>query len=133
MHIALKILMHVFDDSKDISVIGTGADELCSGQNSVKELFLNNFAEATAKRFEWLWSKFTIYNENAVVAMSLIIHLEYQGNNLQIPIRWSVVLRKTERWYGFIDMHLHLLSTKMKGKHTLKKRRLVYRVQLFAC
>ena len=45
-------LMHVFEDCDDISVIGTGADELCVGRGSVKVLFLRNFAEATANEFE---------------------------------------------------------------------------------
>lgn len=100
-------LMHVFEDSDNISVIGTGADELCEGRNAVKELFLRNFAEATANEFEWQWSKITISNKHAVVAISLVIHLEYQGNNLEIPIRWSVVLRKTDRW---VWLHRHASS-----------------------
>ncbi|WOH36379.1 nuclear transport factor 2 family protein [Thalassotalea fonticola] len=100
-------LMEVFDDSNNISVIGTGADELCTGRDSVRELFIRNFAEATANEFEWLWSNIIISNNYAVVAIALVIHLEYQGNNLEIPIRWSVALRKTERW---VWLHRHASS-----------------------
>ena len=45
-------LMRVFDNNDNISVIGTGADELCVGRAAVKELFLRIFGEATANRFE---------------------------------------------------------------------------------
>jgi len=100
-------LMQVFEDSDDISVIGTGADELCAGRDSVKKLFLRNFAEATANKFEWQWSKMTISNEHAVVAIALIIHIEYQGNNIEIPIRWSVALKKINRW---VWQHRHASS-----------------------
>jgi len=103
----IDALMHVFEDCDDISVIGTGADELCVGRSSVKSLFLRNFAEATANEFEWQWSKINIFTDYAVVAISLIIHLEYQGNQLEIPIRWSVALRKTDRW---VWLHRHASS-----------------------
>jgi len=103
----IESLMHVFEDSDDISVIGTGADELCEGRGAVKDLFLRNFAEATANEFEWQWSTINISNDYAVVAIALTIHLEYQGNTLEIPIRWSVALRKTHRW---VWLHRHASS-----------------------
>jgi len=100
-------LMHVFEDSDNISVIGTGADELCSGNSAVRELFNRNFAEATANKFEWLWSHIIISNNHAVIAISLVIHLEYQSSHLEIPIRWSVALKKTNRW---VWLHRHASS-----------------------
>jgi len=100
-------LMHVFEDSDNISVIGTGADELCSGKSAVRELFRRNFAEATANKFEWQWSNIIISNNHAVIAISLIIHLEYQGSHLEIPIRWSIALKKTDRW---VWLHRHASS-----------------------
>jgi len=112
----IDALMYVFEDCDDISVIGTGADELCIGRNAVKELFLRNFAEATANEFEWQWSKITISQNYAVVAISLVIHLEYQGRELEIPIRWSVALRKTDRW---VWLHRHAsspASNQVKGQ-----------------
>ena len=48
-------LMALFDDGDDISLIGTGADELCVGQSAIKAVFLRYFAEATATKFEWDW------------------------------------------------------------------------------
>jgi len=100
-------LMHVFEDSDNISVIGTGADELCSGKSDVRELFKRNFSEATANEFEWQWSNIIISNNHAVIAISLVIHLEYQGSHLEIPIRWSVALKKTDRW---VWLHRHASS-----------------------
>jgi len=100
-------LMRVFDDSENISVIGTGADELCQGRDAVKALFLRNFAEAKANEFEWQWSNIIITNDYAVVAISLIIHLEYQGSNIEVPVRWSVALRKKARW---LWLHRHASS-----------------------
>ncbi len=35
----LDRMMPLFDSGDDISIIGTGADELCSGQDQVRELF----------------------------------------------------------------------------------------------
>ncbi len=103
----IKSLMKVFVDNDEISVIGTGADELCEGREQVKNLFLQNFEEATATRFEWLWSTILINKNSAVVAVSLTIHLECQGELLKIPIRWSVVCNKNEKW---LWVHRHASS-----------------------
>ena len=70
-------LMRVFDDSDNISVIGTGADELCIGRDAVKNLFLRNFSEATANKFEWDWVDTRISRNHAVISVTLTIHLEY--------------------------------------------------------
>jgi len=61
-------LMRVFDDTDNISVIGTGADELCVGRTAVKDLFLRNFGEATADKFEWGWVDTRISGNHAVVS-----------------------------------------------------------------
>jgi hypothetical protein len=46
----LDRLMAVFDDCEDISLIGTGADELCAGRSEVAAVFQRNFEEATLPR-----------------------------------------------------------------------------------
>lgn len=100
----IDALMQIFDSSGQISVIGTGEDELCAGKDEVRQLFLRNFAEATAIKFEWLWSDVVICNEQALVAQSLIIHLDTPQGRIEMPVRWSVALRKTNRW---LWLHRH--------------------------
>lgn len=100
----IDALMQVFDLSGQISVIGTGKDELCAGEDEVRQLFLRNFAEATVTKFEWLWSDVVIFNDQALIAQSLIIHLDTQQGQIEVPIRWSVVLKKTDRW---LWLHRH--------------------------
>ena len=98
-------LMAVFDDSDDISVIGTGAEELCVGRQEVRQLFLNNFSEAQATQFEWGWSHISQINNQAVVAVILKIHIDLDGVLLQVPIRWTVALRHNgKRW---VWLHRH--------------------------
>lgn len=95
----IEAMMNVFDDSDNISVIGTGADELCVGQNDIKALFLKNFEEATATKFEWDWIDIRISDNHAVASITLIIHLEYKGDYLKVPVRWTVVLKnKNRKW-----------------------------------
>lgn len=95
----IDLLMSVFDDSDNISVIGTGSDELCVGRDEVRKLFIRNFKEATANRFEWGWMDFRISENHAVVSVTLTIHLEYKEEDLKVPIRWTVVLKnKNNRW-----------------------------------
>ena len=53
-------LMVLFDDGDDISLIGTGSDELCAGRSDIKAVFLRNFSEATATRFQWHWKHVTL-------------------------------------------------------------------------
>ena len=97
--------MSVFDEGDDISVIGTGADELCVGRDQVKNLFLRNFTEAKANRFEWNWKHTSITNDHALVAVKLTIYLEIAGDQLQVPVRWTVVLRRRDdRW---LWLHRH--------------------------
>lgn len=100
----IDALMLVFDASDEISVIGTGVDELCCGTQSVKDLFLRNFAEASATQFEWGWSNTIISNGHAVVSQCLTIHLSTKNGAISVPVRWSVVLKKLERW---VWIHRH--------------------------
>ncbi len=101
-------LMDIFDTGDDITVIGTGDDELCTGQSEVRELFLRNFAEATASHFEWHWQRSTVRGDTAVVATTLTIHLDINGKPLQVPLRWTVALRQAEgRW---LWLHRHASS-----------------------
>ena len=97
--------MAVFDDSDDISAIGTGSDELCSGRDAVRNLFLRNFAEATASRFEWGWTHTAIEADQAVVATTLTIHLEVDGQSLKVPIRWTVALKRVEDCWLWLHRH----------------------------
>ena len=46
-------LMSLFDDGDDVSLIGTGADELCTGRSAIEAVIRRNLAEATATRFQW--------------------------------------------------------------------------------
>jgi uncharacterized protein (TIGR02246 family) len=95
----LNRLMTLFDEGDDISIIGTGADELCSGRAAIRELFERNFAEATAEQFEWHWTNVTVRGDTAVVATTLTIHLDLGGEKIQVPIRWTVSLcRKSGGW-----------------------------------
>ncbi|MGF1718688.1 nuclear transport factor 2 family protein [Vibrio kyushuensis] len=100
----ISALMDVFDKSESISVIGTGADELCTGTESVRGLFLRNFSEATATKFEWKWRNVIVSDDHAVVAQTLVIHLMADNELLQVPLRWTVTLKKAERW---LWMHRH--------------------------
>jgi hypothetical protein len=45
-------LMALFVEGENISLIGTGSDELCSGRDAIAAVFTRNFKEATARRFE---------------------------------------------------------------------------------
>ena len=71
----LDRLMAVFDDCEDISLIGTGADELCAGRSEVAAVFQRNFEEATTTRFERGWTHSTVDGDHAVVAAAITIHL----------------------------------------------------------
>ncbi len=44
-------LMALFDDGDDISLIGTGADELCAGRADIKAVFLRNFSTRRPRGF----------------------------------------------------------------------------------
>ncbi len=95
----IDALMNVFDNSDNISVIGTGSDELCVGRDQVKNLFLRNFGEATAKEFEWNWVDIRISNKHAVASVKLTIHIVYLDEHINVPIRWTVVLKnENEKW-----------------------------------
>lgn len=87
-------LMDLFVEGENISLIGTGADELCSGRAEVTGIFERNFRDATAHRFEWGWKDVSIHGDAAVVAVALKIHLSAGGEDLVIPIRWTVSLVK---------------------------------------
>jgi uncharacterized protein (TIGR02246 family) len=85
-------LMELFDPSGDISLIGTGADELCTGHQQIRSVFNRNFADATATRFEWHWRQVTQRDDTAVVAATLTIHLLIDNHPMQAPVRWTVAL-----------------------------------------
>ena len=101
-------LMALFDDGDNVSLIGTGADELCAGRSAIEALFLRNFSDATATRFAWHWKHVTVAAECAVVAITLTIHIETQDGPLQVPVRWTVSL--VRRSGGWRWLHRHASS-----------------------
>ena len=101
----IDALMKVFVDSDEISLIGTGGDELCGGRDAVTKVFLRNFEEATAEQFEWHWSHIIVSGDCAVVAITLTIHLIYQGEDLKVPVRWTVALKKDQGRWAWLHRH----------------------------
>ena len=101
----IDALMSVFVDSDEISLIGTGEDELCSGREAIRQVFLRNFNDATAQQFEWHWSDIIISGDCAVVSISLCIYIETQGERLNIPIRWTVALKKIGGLWLWLHRH----------------------------
>lgn len=98
-------LMSIFVDGEDISLIGTGADELCSGRDQVASIFERNFRDATAKQFVWKWSDIAVHGSAATVAVTLDIRLECDGQNLTVPIRWTVSLVKVGEDWKWVHRH----------------------------
>ncbi len=101
----LQRLMGVFVDGESISLIGTGADELCAGRDAVSLVFERNFRDATATKFEWLWQDVAIHGAAATVATTLNIHLTVEGAGLVIPIRWTVSLVNTAGGWKWVHRH----------------------------
>ncbi|PSL21386.1 nuclear transport factor 2 family protein [Shimia abyssi] len=101
----LDRLMAIFVDGQGISLIGTGADELCSGREAVAAVFERNFRDATATRFEWDWKDVAIYRGAATVAVTLNIHLEIEGEPLVVPVRWTVSLVEVSNEWKWVHRH----------------------------
>lgn len=109
-------LMALFDAGDDISVIGTGADELCAGRAAIESLFRRNFAEATATRFEWGWRHATVLNDSAVVAVSLTIHLATDDGPAEMLLRWTVAMTKREGGWRWVHRHASVAAaTQQEG------------------
>ena len=98
-------LMEIFVDGDGVSLIGTGADELCAGRNEVASVFERNFREATATNFEWKWQDVAIHGTAATVATTLNIHLEIDSQKLVVPIRWTVSLVRTGTEWKWVHRH----------------------------
>jgi len=98
-------LMELFDPGEDISLIGTGADELCVGHTQVRAVFDRNFADATATRFEWHWRQVTRRGDTAVVAATLTIHLLVDDEPVQVPVRWTVGLHRDGTGWRWLHRH----------------------------
>lgn len=98
-------LMGLFVPGEAISLIGTGADELCSGRAAIALVFQRNFRDASAKRFEWIWQDIAVHNQAATVAVALRIHLEIDGQNLIVPLRWTVSLVKQDNAWKWVHRH----------------------------
>lgn len=101
----LPRLMAIFVEGEQISLIGTGADELCSGRDMVASVFERNFRDATATRFEWLWEDVAIHGNAATVAVTLNIHLTIDGESLIVPVRWTVSLVKPGADWKWVHRH----------------------------
>lgn len=98
-------LMNLFVDGDNISLIGTGSDELCSGKQEVASVFERNFQEATATLFEWGWRDIAVHGNMATVAVALNIHLTAGGEKLVIPIRWTVSMIKNGSGWKWVHRH----------------------------
>lgn len=98
-------LMRIFADEAAISIIGTGADELCAGPQQIRRVFDRNFAEATATQFEWQWMNIAIVDNSAAVAVTMNIHLNLDGEAIKVPIRWAVALVKINGDWKWLHRH----------------------------
>lgn len=98
-------LMAIFVDGEAISLIGTGADELCSGRKAVASVFERNFRDATATRFEWGWMDIAVHGGAATVAVTLKIHLRIGGDAVVVPVRWTVSLVQTGAGWKWVHRH----------------------------
>jgi len=104
-------LMDLFVEGEDISLIGTGADELCSGRSQIRDVFDRNFAEATASQFEWGWTDISIHGSAATVACSLRIHLSAGERSLVVPVRWTVSMVDTDAGWKWMHRHASAAAT----------------------
>jgi len=104
-------LMALFDNGDEISLIGTGLDELCTGHEAIKEVFMRNFSDATATRFEWDWKHVTVTDNCAVVAVTLTIHLNTRDGPAEVPIRWTVSLVQREGAWRWLHRHASTAAT----------------------
>lgn len=107
-------LMNLFVEGEGISLIGTGADELCSGRAQIRDVFDRNFAEATASQFEWGWTDISFHGSAATVACSLRIHLNAGGQDLVVPIRWTVSLVDTPQGWKWMHRHASAAASSQK-------------------
>lgn len=115
----IEALMAIFATSEAITVIGTGEDELCKGQAAVRTLFLRNFSDASANKFVWNWTQIQHFDEFAVVAVSLNIHLNLpstgnQNSNLSVPIRWTIAMKKLQSKWFWLHRHASTPATSQK-------------------
>ncbi len=103
-------LMALFDDGDDISLIGTGADELCAGRSAIMAVFLRNFSEATATRFQWHWKHVTVTDGSAVVAITSTIHLDTEAGPITVPVRWTVSMVRRSGHWRWLHRHASIAS-----------------------
>lgn len=120
----IDALMNVFDNSDNISVIGTGADELCVGLIKVKNLFLRNFEEARATKFKWNWIDIRISDNHAIVSVTLNIHLVYKGDQINVPVRWTVVLKKNNKRWVWIHRNASIAASNQEEGQAYPKNEL---------
>lgn len=104
-------LMAIFVDGDEISLIGTGGDELCSGRSEVSSVFERNFSDATANKFEWGWKHVAFHGDTAAVAIALIIHLSVREAKLKVPVRWTVSLVRTDAGWKWIHRHASVAAS----------------------
>jgi ketosteroid isomerase-like protein len=101
----LDRLMQVFVGEGPVSLIGTGADELCAGRDTVAAVFQRNFRDATATRFAWDWTDIIVSGDAAVVACTLTIHLDVDREKHLVPVRWTVALVRQNGAWKWLHRH----------------------------
>jgi hypothetical protein len=107
----LDRLMAIFVEGEAISLIGTGADELCSGRRAVASVFERNFRDATASWFEWGWKDVAIHRDAATVAIALVIHLSVDDAAVLVPVRWTVSLVRTDDGWKWVHRHASVAAS----------------------
>lgn len=98
-------LMALFVEGDNISLIGTGGDELCSSRDAIASVFSRNFKEATAYHFEWGWKDVAVHGDSATVAISLVIHLTINDSAINVPLRWTVSLVRVGGDWKWVHRH----------------------------
>lgn len=98
-------ILSLFAPDPDIVLIGTGADEKRIGFEEVKQQFQRNFQETEASTIAWGWRHVSIAGNMAWVAADAVITVRIAGNEVQFPIRMTIVLE--QRGGSWLWVHRH--------------------------
>lgn len=95
----------LFADDADVLLVGTGADERWLGRDEVRRQFERNFAEAEQTRFEWVSRHVAAAGDAAWVSAEAVVHVNVDGDERSIPIRFSVVLEQRDGAWVWLHRH----------------------------
>jgi ketosteroid isomerase-like protein len=98
-------LLGYFAPDTDVVMYGTGADEKRIGRDAIRQQAERDWAQTESSAFDWNWHSVVGSENVACLSADGAATVTIEGENINMPIRFTGVLEKQGDKWLFVQAH----------------------------